>query len=444
MLPLIVMSDADRAADYLTRLRAVPDYLSAVTQRHREGLAAGRPPVAYQVRLAIEHLDRYLADPAHDPLARQPGPADAPTFAADREQVLAELVRPAFARYRDVLAAEFVEPGRPEDRVGLCWLPDGAAMYAGLSRAHTSLDRAPDDLHQVGLDLIDQLAVEFAEIGARVFGSTDRAAIFTRLREDPELRWRDGAELLAAARTAIGRAEVESARWFGRLPSAGCLVEAVPEADAPGSPAAYYMLPSIDGQRPGIYFANTLHAEQRSRHNSEATAFHEAVPGHHFQQAIAMELTELPMLRRYADVNAYAEGWGLYCERLADEMGLYSDDVARLGMLTLDSMRAGRLVVDTGLHAKGWSRAQAVAYLTENTPMPALEISSEVDRYIAYPGQALSYMVGRLEIQRIRAEAERRLGDRFDIKAFHDQVLGGGPLPLSVLDTVIADWAAAS
>jgi uncharacterized protein (DUF885 family) len=171
------------------------------------------------------------------------------------------------------------------------------------------------------------------------------------------------------------------------------------------------------------------------------TAFHEAVPGHHFQITIAQELTHLPMLRRVVNPNAYAEGWGLYTERLAEEMGLYTSDVYRLGMLAMDSMRAGRLVVDTGMHAKGWSRERAIAYLRENTPMADLDIRNEVDRYIAYPGQALSYMVGRLEIQRMRRAAEQARGEKFDIRAFHDQVLGNGPLPLAVLDDVVTRWS---
>jgi uncharacterized protein (DUF885 family) len=198
----------------------------------------------------------------------------------------------------------------------------------------------------------------------------------------------------------------------------------------------------MDGTRPGIYFANTYKVEERDKFASEVTAFHEAVPGHHFQITIAQELTHLPMLRRVVNPNAYAEGWGLYTERLADEMGLYTSDVYRLGMLAMDSMRAGRLVVDTGMHAKGWSREQAIAYLRENTPMSDLDIRNEVDRYIAYPGQALSYMVGRLEILRMRRAAEQALGDRFDIRAFHDQVIGNGPLPLAVLDEVVTRWTA--
>jgi uncharacterized protein (DUF885 family) len=439
-LPMITLSGADAARDLVTRLGALPTYIAQATQRHREGLAAGLAPVSLLVEGAIAQLDRYLADGPAALLAAQQAPRDAPSFVDDRTRVLADAVWPALARYRDVLSAEFLAAGRSADRAGLCWLPGGDERYAALARAHTTTDWSPERMHQTGLDLMVGLAEEFAEVGGRVFGTRDPAAIFARLRDDPALRWHDGEELLAAARAAIARAEAEAPRWFGRIPSERCRVEPVPAASAPAAPGAYYMVPTLDGSRPGIYYANTYHAEERGRYTSEVTAFHEAVPGHHFQLSLALGLTELPLLRRLADVNAYAEGWGLYCERLAEEMGLYSDDVARLGMLTMDAMRAGRLVVDTGLHAKGWSRQQAIDYLTENTPMPVLEIVSEVDRYIASPGQALSYMVGRLEIQRIRAEAQRRLGDRFDIRAFHDRLLADGSLPMTVLDQVISGW----
>jgi uncharacterized protein (DUF885 family) len=442
-LPMIVVADADRAQPLEEGGRAVPRYLDGVVERHRAGLAAGRLPVATLVRNAVAHLDRYLGDPDHDPLAReQPVAAELPSFVDDRARVLAEVVRPAFARYRDTIAGEFLDRGRPDDRPGLGWLPDGDAMYAALSRVHTTTDRTPDDLHQAGLDLIAGLAEEYAALGQQVFGTAELTEIFHRLRTDPALRWHDADELLTAARTAITRAEAEAPKWFGRLPSQRCQVEPVPAAEAPGAPGAYYMLASLDGLRPGTYYANTYEATERYRQTSEATAFHEAVPGHHFQITIAMELANLPLLRRFADVTAYAEGWGLYCERLADEMGLYSGDLDRLGMLTLDSMRACRLVVDTGLHAKGWSRQQAIDYMTQNSPMPPVEIVAEVDRYIAAPGQALAYMVGRLEIQRLRAATEARLGERFDIRGFHDEVLGSGPLPLTVLAEVIDAWAA--
>jgi uncharacterized protein (DUF885 family) len=439
ILPMIVLNDAAEAGSYLNRLRAVPGFLETVAQRHRAGVAAGRVPVAHLVRAAAEHIDRYLGQ-SEDVLAR---PAfDDAAFDDERARVLADVVRPAFARYRDVLTGEILEHGRDEEHVGLCHLPDGDAMYAGLARVHTTTDRTPDELHQTGLDVIARLADEYAEIGSRVFGTRDQAEIFRRMTGDPAMRWRDGDELLDSARTAVSRAEAAVSGWFGRLASSQCKVEPVPEADAPSAPAAFYLWPSMDGRRPGIYFANTHRAEERDRFVSEVMAFHEAVPGHHFQIALAQELTHLPLFRRVVTPNAYAEGWGLYTERLAEEMGLYSSDVDRLGMLAMDSMRAGRLVVDTGMHAKGWSRARAVGFLRDNTPMSDLEIGNEIDRYIAFPGQALSYMVGRLEIQRMRAAAQARLGERFDIRDFHDVVLTNGALPLTVLDEVVSSWQA--
>lgn len=440
-LPMLPVADVASAESYLGRLRDIPDYLDAALERHRAGVVAGRVGVAHLIDAAVAHLDRHLAAPESDPLLRPQAPAElANGFDADRERILREQVRPAFARYRDGLAHDIAPHGRDADRPGLCWLPDGAAAYATLARVHTTTSRDPDDLHQTGLDLIGRLAEEYAEIGSRVFGTSAPDEIFERLRGDAQLRWSSADELLGTARATIERAEVEAPRWFGTIPSQPWTVEPVPAAAAPGAPAAYYLLPSTDGSRPGTYFANTYEATERFRHTAEVTAFHEAIPGHHFQISLAQGLTEVPQLCRVSQFTAYTEGWGLYTERLAHEMGLYSDDIALLGMLSMDSMRAGRLVVDTGLHAKGWSRQQAVDYLRRNTPMAYVEIESEVDRYIAYPGQALSYMVGRLEIQRLRADAERRLGDAFDIKGFHDVVLGSGAVPLAVLEKLISNW----
>lgn len=440
ILPMIGVPDDDQGRRHLARLAGIPRYLEQAADRHRAGIAAGRVPVEHLVQAAIAHLDRYLAAPDADPLLRQPAPSEA--FAAERERVLAEVVRPAFAAYRDVLATDIAPHGRPPEKAGVCWLPDGERIYAALARTHTTTDRTPDELHDTGLRIIGELAREYGELGARVFGTAELSEIFQHLRTDPRLRWGSAEELLDTARSAISRAEEAAPRWFGRIPPHPWAVEPVPAAEAPGAPAAFYLQPAVDGSRPGIYFANTHDVTERFRHAAEVMAFHEAIPGHHFQLSTALTLTDLPLLRRIGDFTAYAEGWGLYSERLAAEMGLYSDDVALLGMLTMDSMRAGRLVVDTGLHALGWSRAQAVDFLRENTPMPQVEIESEVDRYIAYPGQALSYMVGRLEIQRVRAKAEEALGERFDIRAFHDLVLGGGALPLSVLEAVVDEWVA--
>ncbi|WP_156755171.1 DUF885 domain-containing protein [Actinokineospora pegani] len=438
-LPMVPLADRDRVAAFLSRLGEVPHHLAAVAERHRAGIAAGRTPVRRLVDSAVAHLDRYLAVPVdEDPLLAQPVPDEAQ--AAERRRLVDEVVRPALAGYRRVLADEIAVHGRPDDRPGLCALPGGSEAYAALSRVHTTTALTPEELHQTGLDIIAGLRAEYAELGAKVFGSSDQAEVFRRLADDPDLRWRDAEEMLTAARAAVVRAEQAAPAWFGRLPTQRCEVQAVPAAEAPGAPAAYYMPPSLDGLRTGVYYANTDRATERQRFTAEVTAFHEAVPGHHFQLTLAIELTDLPLIRRLADVNAYAEGWGLYTERLADEMGLYSDDTARLGMLAMDSMRAGRLVVDTGLHAKGWTREQAIAYLQQHTPLSTVEITAEVDRYIAYPGQALSYMVGRLEIQRVRQEAEKRLGPAFDIRHFHDLVLTNGPLPLTVLSELVTAW----
>jgi uncharacterized protein (DUF885 family) len=446
ILPMVGINEPAHADGYLARLAGLPAVYDAIADRHRAGIAAGRLPVHRLAAATVAYFDRNLAGPEKDPLRRpQPAPestVDLEAFGAERDRLLADVVRPALARYREMLHAEVLPHGRGDDRPGLCWLPDGERYYAGLVRSHTTTDHTPERLHQIGLDLITRLRAEFAEVGSRAFGTADLDEIFARLRTDPALRWRDGDELLAHARATITRAEQAAPQWFGRLPSQQCKVEPVPETDAPGAGAAYYLAPALDGSRPGTYFANTYQATERGRAESEAVAFHEAVPGHHFQQTLTQELTELPLLRRLIPFNAYGEGWGLYTERLADEMGLYSDDLSRLGMLSLDSLRAARLVVDTGLHAKGWSREQVADYLRANTAIPASDVETETDRYVADPGQALAYMVGRLEIQRLRAEAQAALGDRFDIRGFHDTVLGHGDLPLTLLAERVRAWAA--
>jgi uncharacterized protein (DUF885 family) len=438
-LPMIGLTEPAHADGYLARLSGLPALLDTLADRHRAGIAAGRLPVRRQAEAATAQLGRYLADPASDPL-RRPRPPDPDGFEADRDRLLADVVYPAMARYRDTLDGEVVPHGRPDDRPGLCWLPDGTDYYAGLVRAGTTTDRTPEELHRIGLDLIAGLRDEYAEIGARALGTSDLAEILARLRTDPSLRWRDGEQMIAAARATITRAEQAAPQWFGKLPSRQCIVEQVPAAQAPSQATAFYTPPALDGSRPGTYYVNTYQAQERGRATYDSISFHEGVPGHHFQLALAQELTDLPLLRRLVPFTAYAEGWGLYAERLADEMGLYSDEVARLGMLSMDSMRAARLVVDTGLHAKGWSRQQVVDYLRANTASPEAEIQTETDRYIAAPGQALGYMVGRLEIQRLRAEAQRTLGDRFDIRSFHDTVLGSGALPLTVLAELVHAW----
>ncbi|WP_237048361.1 DUF885 domain-containing protein [Lentzea guizhouensis] len=398
--------------DFSQRLGEVPRFLDQAATRL---LNTDRKPVSRHIANGAAHLERFLASPRQE----WEGEAD---------------LRPGFARFREVLLSL---EGRPDEQAGLCWLPEGEQNYARLVRDYTTTSYTPAELHQLGLDLIARLREEYAEIGSRVWGTTDVPEIFRRLRT--ELLWDDENDMLTSAVEAVARAEAVAPQWFGRLPKAACEVRFVPEMDREVAPLAYYMDAALDGSRPGIYFLNPLGATVRSRTLSEVTAFHEATPGHHFQLTIAAE-TDLHNVRKFAFIDAYLEGWGLYTERLADEMGLYSSDEQRLGMLSLDAMRAGRLVVDTGMHALGWSRQQAVDYLRENTVMTAPEIDSEIDRYIETPGQALAYMVGRLEILRVRDEAATRLGDRFDIRAFHDLVLANGPVPLAALDSLVSAW----
>ncbi|MFC3895615.1 DUF885 domain-containing protein [Lentzea rhizosphaerae] len=411
--PVAELLSVATQVDFSQRLPAVPTYLRQAEERL---LNTDRRPLRRHAVNGAAHLERFLASPKQE----WEGDAD---------------LRPAFARFREVLLGL---PGRDDEQAGLCWLPEGEANYAKLVRDYTTTSYTPAELHELGLDLMARLREEYAEIGSRVWGTSDVQEIFQRLRTD--LLWDNANEMLSSAVEAIERAEAEAPNWFGRMPNARCEVRFVPEIDRESAPLAYYLDAALDGSRPGIYFLNPLGATERSRTLSEVVAFHEAVPGHHFQLTIAAE-TELSNLRKFAFIDAYLEGWGLYTERLADEMGLYSSDEARLGMLGLDAMRAGRLVVDTGLHAFGWSRQKAVDYLRENTVMPEPEINSEIDRYIEAPGQALAYMVGRLEILRLRAEARAAMGSRFDIRAFHDLVLENGAVPLSTLGNLVTAWS---
>lgn len=312
LLPRVPLVTPEKAAGFLARLGQFPSYFAAVGERHREGVAAGRVPIASLVRAAIDHLDRVLADEDLSGLrvAGGPGVADQEAFATERDRLLAEAVVPALTTYRDLLRDEMLPAGRPDDRVGLTYLPGGERIYATLARKHTSTNRTPEELHQVGLQIISALEAEYAETGSRVFGTSDQTEIFRRLRTDPALRYSDSEEMLAQARSAVDRAWAAAPGWFGRLPSTECVVEPVPAAAAPGAPPAYYLPGAIDGSRKGTYFLNTSAPTERNRHMAEVVAFHEAVPGHHFQISLAQELTALPLARRLLNDTAYAEGGG--------------------------------------------------------------------------------------------------------------------------------------
>ncbi len=440
---MVVATDPKQANDYLARLREIPRFLNQAAVRLQIGRSKGLTPVAHLVKTAVDQIDRFLAvDPC--PLAIA-APADwdgADAWLIEQATVLDEVVKPAFASHRDLLEADVLPSGRGLDAVGLVHLPDGLARYAGLVRQHTTTDRTPEDLHRTGTEMVERIHAEFRELGEKLFGTTEVREIFDRLQNDPTLRWTTSQEILDAAEATVRRAESASVDWFGRLPVAVCALEPIPELEAADAAPAYYMQPALDGSRPGTYYTNVNKPEERTSFDLESVAYHEAVPGHHFQISIALETPDLPMIRRLSLFTAYVEGWGLYSERLADEMGLYSSDLQRMGMLSADVWRASRLVVDTGMHAFGWPRQRAVDYLLDNTPVAPIDVESEIDRYIAMPGQALSYMTGRMEIEALRTKATAALGDAFDIKAFHDLVLAAGALPLAVLGQVVDAWIA--
>lgn len=439
-VPQLPLDTADRRDGHLQRLADLPRYLDQLAERHREGLTKGRAPTARGVRAAINQIDKVLGDPALSGVRRDPPDASDDSFQSAQERRLEEDVVPAIRQFRAFLEDAVAASGRSDDQPGLAWLPDGDEMYRLLMRASTSTERTAEDLHNTGLAIIERLKEEFSVLGDRLWGTSDVDAIHERLRSDPELRYSSGEEILASAVEAVRRAEDAAPAWFGLVPKTPCAIEPIPEALADGSPPAYYYTGALDGSRVGTYFVNTTKPDLRFRHLAEAVAFHEAVPGHHFQLTIIQEVVGNHLVHSVFGDVATAEGWGLYAERLADEMGLYSNDLARLGMASTDAWRAARLVVDTGLHAFGWSRQRAIDWMAEHVPISPLEIHSEVDRYIAVPGQALAYMVGRLEIEECRRNAAERLGTRFDVREFHDVVLRSGPVPLAALAAAVDRW----
>lgn len=415
--------------------------------RLRDGLAAGRTPPRISIERSLDQIDAYLASPVESDVWLQIQPPEGMSDDAVtrwREAMTAqvrEIVRPAVQRYGEFVRTEVLPAGRPPEKSGVCWLPDGEEVYAAGIRHYTTIDLDPDEVHRIGLDEIAALEDEYRTMAAPLLGTDDISEIYQRLRTDPALRFDTPEQVREQAERALARAQEASPGWFGLLPGAPCVVIPIPDVGAEESPLAYYLPPAGDGSRPGMFFINLSEPTTRTRFESEALAFHESVPGHHLQLALAQEM-DLPTFRRNGIVTSYVEGWGLYTERLSDEMGLYSGEVERLGMLSFDSWRAGRLVVDTGLHHRGWSRQQAIDYLVENSPQAVNNMTNEVDRYIGYFGQALAYKMGQRTIVAARRRAEQALGEGFDIKGFHDTVLKDGPVPLDLLDEMVDEWSA--
>jgi uncharacterized protein (DUF885 family) len=439
VMGMLSVPDREVADAMPAKLDGVGTYFRELAERVDEGVARGWVAAEFAVTETIAQIDAALAvAPDDDPVLSAvavPDGVDADAFRAHLRDALVRSVRPGLEAYRDALRGQALPKARTEERCGLSWLPDGEDAYNRTLRYYTTTDKDAQEIHEIGLAQVAKLADEYRALGPEVVGTDDLQQIFEAMRTDPALHFERGEELVEQSRIALARAEAAMRDWFEVVPRAACVVEGTETG-----PKAFYFPPANDGSRGGTFFVNTVDASSWGRFEIEAMAFHEGVPGHHLQLAIAAELPDsLPDFRRYDAHAAYAEGWGLYSERLAEEMGLYTSATDRMGMYSADSMRACRLVVDTGLHALGWSRQQAIDYMVANSPLTEGVCRPEVDRYICIPGQATSYMIGRLEIQRMRAQAEQRQGSAFDIKAFHSAVLDSGSLPLGVLDRVVAE-----
>jgi uncharacterized protein (DUF885 family) len=351
---------------------------------------------------------------------------------------IADVVVPAYRRFDAFFREEYLPATR--ETVGIRDVPGGEQWYQNRIRWYTTTDMTADEIHEIGLREVERIRGEMQKIVARVGFKGSLAEFMQFLRTDARFRYTDPQRLLQAYLTMAKRIDPLLPEYFGRLPRMPYGVRPIPDHMAPDTTTAYYQGPSIDGRRAGFYYVNLYKPEERPTYEIPVLSIHEAVPGHHLQIALAQELGELPMFRRNSELTVFIEGWGLYSESLGEEMGLYADPYDKFGQLTYEMWRAVRLVVDTGLHHKGWTRQQAIDFFKANAAKTELDITNEIDRYIAWPGQALAYKIGELKIKELRARAMAELGDRFDVRAFHDVVLGSGAVPLDVLDRNVAEW----
>jgi uncharacterized protein (DUF885 family) len=443
-LPLIAgMQSVERPRDQqdaLARWSQLPKWLDDEIANLREGIKLGYTAPRSNVESVIGQMDEMLKAPIGDsPFVQMATPTKSASFKKSLEDQERAQIRPAITKYRDFLKSTYLAAAR--DAIGASALPNGAACYAAAVKYHATVAMPAQEIHDLGTRQIASIQAEMRTIGERSFGVSDPAALLKLVRTDPKYRFKSRDELIKTAESAIARAKAALPKWFSHTPMAPVIVEPYPaflEKTAPGGQA---VPPTADG-KPGKYMINAYKATEQSRAGLESTAFHEAYPGHHLQVAMALEQENLHPISRYFFLSGFGEGWALYAERLSDEMGLFSSDLDRLGLLSNESLRAARLVVDSGMHALGWTRQRAIDYLLAHTTETPDRAAAEIDRYIAVPGQATAYMIGNLEIRRLRNEAKQKLGDKFDIREFHDVVLEDGTMPLWVLRAKVERWVA--
>jgi len=433
--------------DYIARLKKVPLAFQQTTDDMSIGMEDHREPPAYLMEKVLTQVNTIANEKPQDspfarPLKKFPASVSATEQSRIQEELLAAIasqVNPAYLRFGKFLQTQYIPNGRNDP--GIWALPDGEAYYRFLVKQSTTTDMTPEQIHQIGLDQVKQDEEQLLAI-AQKLGFADIKALEAAAAKNPKLYPTSKDQLLDAYRGHLDQMRPKLPQLFGRLPKAPLVVMPVPEYTEKDQAAAYYEHGTPDGSRPGTVFINTYKFETRPLYSTEAIAYHEGLPGHHLQISIAQELTGLPQFRKFTYYTAYTEGWGLYAERLGKEIGFYQDPYNDYGRLEADIWRAIRLVVDTGVHSKHWTRDQMVDYFHQHSAIPDADVQAEVDRYIAWPAQALGYKVGQLKLLELRAKAQQALGDRFDIRAFHDQVLDSGALPLDYLEQRIDTWTA--
>jgi uncharacterized protein (DUF885 family) len=434
--------------NWIARLASVDRYLAQNIVLMETGIREKRVPPRVILERVGPRLDALLAgsldeNPFYAPFTRMPeslAASERERLRAAGKRAVADVVLPAYRR----LDAFFRERYLPASRAtaGIWDTPYGEAYYRERAAYHTTTTLTPEEIHRIGLREVARIRAEMEAIIRRVEFKGSFAEFLIFLRTDPQFYFESPDELFHAYLVTSKRIDPELVKLFRTMPRAPYGVRAIPATSAPNTTTAYYQGPAMDGTRPGYYYVNLYRPEVRPKYEIEVLTVHEAVPGHHFQIALAMEQARLPRFRRNAGFTAYVEGWALYTETLGEELGLYKDPYSKFGQLTYDMWRAVRLVVDTGLHHKRWTRAQAIDYFKANAAKTEADIVNEIDRYIAWPGQALAYKIGQLEILKLRREAEEKLGGRFDIRAFHDAVLATGAVPLDVLGRTVRSWIA--